>query len=135
MGLPSLMCGEWFATSYMVGVIWLIQAVHYPAFRFVEAARFPEFARFHQRRMSWIVAIPMCVELGFCFVNAVLFPGFRTALGLVLLLGIWGVTFLVSVPCHQRLLLGTDPRVIEKLISTNWWRTVLWSVRWVGMTA
>jgi len=50
-------------------------------------------------------------------------------LGLVLLLGIWVATAVLSVPCHHLLSLGHDVSVIERLINTNWVRTVLWTLR------
>jgi hypothetical protein len=50
-------------------------------------------------------------------------------LGLVMLAGIWLATALLSVPCHQQLALGYDADLIERLVATNWVRTVLWSLR------
>lgn len=42
---------------------------------------------------------------------------------------IWGSTFFLSVPCHSKLNLGYQKEVIEKLVSTNWVRTLLWTAR------
>ena len=48
-------------------------------------------------------------------------------LGLVV--AIWLSTFLVQVPLHNALAAGKDPLLIERLISTNWWRTGLWTLK------
>ena len=50
-----------------------------------------------------------------------------TILGLVgclLVVAVWLVTFLISVPCHKILASkGTDPRLLSRLINSNWVRT------------
>ena len=43
------------ATSVMVGVIWVIQLVHYPSFHFVELKQYTTFQRFHMARISYVV--------------------------------------------------------------------------------
>ena len=46
-----------------------------------------------------------------------------------LLLGlIWISTFLLQVPCHHELSKG-NIIVIDKLIKTNWIRTIAWSIK------
>ncbi|NIT98857.1 MAG: hypothetical protein GWN79_27120 [Actinobacteria bacterium] len=40
-----------------------------------------------------------------------------------------GSTVLVQVPLHRRLAEGHDRRTAERLIATNWVRTVAWSLR------
>jgi hypothetical protein len=47
--------------------------------------------------------------------------------GLVALL--WGVTFLVSVPCHAVLSQGFDASAHARLVDTNWIRTAAWTAR------
>ncbi|NIR37604.1 MAG: hypothetical protein GWN07_37935, partial [Actinobacteria bacterium] len=47
----------------------------------------------------------------------------------VLLAVALGSTVLVQVPLHRRLAEGHDRRTAERLIATNWVRTVAWSLR------
>jgi hypothetical protein len=47
---------------------------------------------------------------------------------LVAVLGAWGITFLVSAPCHRILQEGKKTQMIDRLVRTNWWRTLLWTV-------
>lgn len=40
----------------------------------------------------------------------------------------WAVTFLISAPCHRRLVReGKTDEVVDRLIRTNLWRTFAWS--------
>jgi hypothetical protein len=45
------------------------------------------------------------------------------------LAGVWASTFLLQVPCHDRLSRGWDEGVHARLVQTNWIRTVLWTAR------
>ena len=51
------------ATSVMVGVIWVIQLVHYPSFHFIEVNQYTTFQRFHMSRISYVVIPAMLTEL------------------------------------------------------------------------
>jgi hypothetical protein len=121
------------ATLFMTGVIWIVQAVHYPLFALVGRDGFGEYAREHQRRITPVVAVAMPVEA----VTAVLLlfatpAGVETGLlvlGAILLLPIWLSTALLQVPAHRRLSSGFDDTVAARLVQTNWLRTALWSAR------
>ena len=121
------------ATLFMTGVIWIVQAVHYPLFALVGRDGFGEYAREHQRRITPVVVVAMPVEA----VTAVLLlfatpAGVQRALlvlGALLLLPIWLSTVFLQVPAHRRLSSGFDDTVAARLVQTNWLRTALWSAR------
>ena len=46
-----------------------------------------------------------------------------------LLVLIWGSTFFIQVPLHEQLSLNGDPALIDQLVSSNWIRTISWSLR------
>ena len=48
--------------SIMVGVIWVIQLVHYPSFRFTDREKYVSFQIFHMRKISFIVMPVMVLE-------------------------------------------------------------------------
>lgn len=129
----ALLLAQAAATLFMTGVIWIVQAVHYPLFTRVGRDAFPEYAAGHQRRIGPVVGIAMPVEA----VTAVLLLFVTPAgvqegllvLGAILLLPIWLSTALLQVPAHRRLSAGYDDRTVAKLVTTNWLRTSLWSVR------
>ena len=51
------------STSLMVGVIWIIQLLHYPAFHFIEKENYTAFQDFHMNRVSFIVVPTMITEM------------------------------------------------------------------------
>jgi len=127
------------ATLYMVGLIWMVQMVHYPLFDGVGAAEFAAYEARHTRGMTGIVLPPMVVELATAVLLIVALPSARAAgaavpmwmgwAGLGLVIFLWGVTFALSVPQHVKLGGGFDPRAYRLLVDTNWLRTAAWTLR------
>lgn len=114
---------------FMCGLIWLVQLVHYPSFRFVDKKNWLEFEKFHIRYISWIVMPVMFGELITAVLLGLFFKDALSILNLCLFLLIWLSTITLSMPSHKKLSVKHDPREIEKLIKTNWPRTILWSLR------
>jgi hypothetical protein len=46
-----------------------------------------------------------------------------------LLAVIWLSTVFLQVPCHNRLVSGFDQATYERLVNSNWIRTIAWSLR------
>lgn len=113
----------------MTGLIWMIQMVHYPAFHYVDRTQFAAFSVFHSRRISWIVMPIMLLELAAAVALLIESPNWVWWTNGVLLVAIWLSTFFLSVPLHARLAEGYSEAVTDRLIYTNWPRTVLWTVR------
>lgn len=117
----------------LLGLIWTIQLVHYPTFRFVDPERFVAFEAFHQRQITLVVAPLMLIELGTAVALVWCRPaGLSPTLVLLaagLVASIWLVTFTVQVPLHNRLAAGPDGAAMEALVRTNWVRTALWTAR------
>ncbi len=124
--LPIL---ELISALYLSGVIVFVQLVHYPLFAELSSQSFIRYQELHQQRTSYVVIIPMCVEF-FCAAFLTLtYTGTLRILALALLLVIWGSTFFIQVPIHKQLLNGYNQRLISKLVSTNWLRTICWPLR------
>lgn len=122
-------------TWFLVGLIWVIQVVHYPSMHFVAPERFAAFERQHTRRMGWIAAPSMLLE-GFLAVTlmaiAASFPlRFFAGLGLALGAVNWISTFWIQVPLHDQLQAGKNTDTIDRLVKTNWIRTSAWTGRGV----
>jgi hypothetical protein len=121
------------ASVGMFGVIWIVQVVHYPLMRFVSGLEFARFETAHRMRISWVVGPLMAVE-GVCVLAFL----FAAPAGLTWWLP-WagagaeavaiGTTVLVSAPLHERLNAHFDPATLDRLIATNWIRTVAWTAR------
>jgi len=125
------------STWYMVGLIWLIQLVHYKLFDRVGRDVFAAYAVEHARLITPIVGIPMLVEIataGYLVVTppAGVDKGFLTT-GFAMVLLLWAATAFLSVPCHNILAGGFDSVAYQRLVGTNWIRTILWSARGVLM--
>jgi hypothetical protein len=121
------------ATIYLVGLIWCIQAVHYPLMSHIENRQFVDFHRRHNLRISSIVILPMVFEL-LASVTLAVFPPSGVApslplLGLGLTAVIWISTFGIQVPLHRNLADGFNADVHRLLVRRNWVRTLSWSVR------
>jgi uncharacterized membrane protein len=126
----SLLVIHLVACAFMTGLIWVIQLLHYPAFAQVDESQFADFHRQHSTRITWIVAPVMTLELGtgiglLFFSSAAGF--FATNISLIILT--WLATGILSVPCHQILSERQDLRTIQKLVTSNWLRTILWTLR------
>lgn len=115
-------------------LIWVVQLVHYPSFQFIDKEQFADFHIHHTRSISFIVLPLMLLELGIAAV-LVLQHGFHWTylIPLIMVLLIWASTFLIQVPDHNRLATGKDLQVVNRLVLTNWIRTVLWTVKAVWL--
>lgn len=123
---------------FLTGLIWTIQVVHYPLFSFV-GDRFCDYEDRHRRRIGYIVGPTMIVELATAVLlvwrrpEYVSFGVAVTSLGLVLM--IWISTALLQAPCHQTLSQGFDAATERRLTTTNWIRTIAWTLRALLLTA
>lgn len=124
--------------ALMTGVIWFVQLVHYPLFRYVGVQDWQNYHQRHTVQVTWLVAPLMLTELvtaiGLFFAapfisHDVLF------LNMGLLLLAWLSTAFVQVPLHRRLSSEVSPqsKLITLLVNTNWVRTISWSLRLVVM--
>ncbi|TWU66969.1 hypothetical protein [Crateriforma conspicua] len=123
------------STWYMVGLIWVIQIVHYAMFDQVGEQNFQRYAVDHARRITPVVGIPMLIELATSAYLVYRPPPqlsvFWLWVGLVMVGLIWLSTAAIQVPCHDQLGRGFDADVCRHLVHSNWIRTVLWSARGV----
>ena len=119
----------------MVGVIWVVQVVHYPMLATMSELRPATAAADHQRRISWVVGPLMAAEGVTALIllvdrpTSMGWPSAWLAAGLlaVALLS----TVLVQVPLHARLADGHDEVAARQLVRTNWIRTAAWTGRGV----
>ncbi len=134
MQLPNIvLIANLLSTFYMVGLIWMVQIVHYPLFAKVAKDEFVSYQLSHQTLITPVVGLPMLIEL----LGAILLIWFRpraipdglvyVALALVILM--WASTAFIQIPCHETLTQGFDATVHSRLVNSNWIRTLGWTVR------
>ena len=118
-----------FCTFALTGLIWTIQWVHYPSFRFIRPEDFQKFHTFHSASISTVVAPLMVIELTTAALYCAFMPSTLNYVNFALVVAVWKVTAFVSVPLHHKLSKSYDVKVIEKLVKTNWIRTLLWTIK------
>ena len=121
------------ATWFMAGVIWIVLVVHYPLFAGVGELGYARYQTEHMRRITWVVGPAMVVE---ALTGLWLWWELRTALLTALTVAgvlVWLSTALLQVPQHRRLTVRFDRDAHARLVRSNWVRTLLWSLRGVGV--
>lgn len=120
------------ATWAMVGFIWTIQVLQYPLMAEVPQEGFTRFEAVHQRRVTVVIALfgPLEVVMAalvFLTVDAV--PAWLSFGSGSVLAAIWASTAFYYAPLHARLADGFDESLHRSLVTTNWLRTIAWTVR------
>ena len=123
------------STWAMFGIIWFAQIVHYPLFSKVGTESFNAYQYSNLRRTVFIVIPLQMVELVTALLLVWRIPAGLTPaqvwINLVLIGITWISTATLQVPNHQKLARGFVQKTHDILVSTNWIRTVAWSVRGV----
>jgi hypothetical protein len=121
------------ATLMMTGLIWFVQIVHYPLFAVVGTHQFWHYQRAHSRFTSWVVGPIMLIEaataVGLVSFAPQAVPVWAAWSGVGLVAVIWLSTVALQIPCHSSLAVGFDAMTHERLVRTNWIRTVGWTLR------
>ena len=117
--------------SILLGIILMTQFVNYPLLDSYNE----NFHKIHQnymKRMGYVVGPIMVLE--FLIISFLFLANFENKVTVAMFLItclIWLSTFLIQVPIHQDLTNKKEKKLIQRLINTNWIRTVLWSVKLV----
>lgn len=129
--LNSVLIANIFCSFALFGLIWCVQMVHYPFFLRSDQINFIEHIAFHKNRISFIVVPLMITELVTSGILAFLSEqhAVLNIFGFIIIILIWLVTFTIQVPLHGKLSNGYDKPAAQKLIKTNWIRTILWSFK------
>lgn len=120
------------ATVWLAGMIWTVQVVHYPLFALVGEDGFSAYAAAHTTRISLLLLGPWAVQ-GVTTAWVLLsrprgVPWWMVLAAAAAAAATVVVTVAVSVPQHDVLGDGFDAHAHARLVWTNWWRTLAWSV-------
>ncbi|HBE72205.1 MAG TPA: hypothetical protein DDW52_29065, partial [Planctomycetaceae bacterium] len=109
-------------------LIWLVQLIIYPSFRYVEPASFVTWHSRYTNLISFFVGPLLLVQLGvygWLCVNVGLAAHWVNLCIVVLLCA---STAFLSVPNHSALhKKGYSKDIIDRLVFTNWPRTIGWT--------
>jgi len=113
----------------MCVVLWLVQLVIYPSFLRVEPSELIAWHKAYTLRVSFVILPLMFGQLALSILSVVGDASILEWTAFAFVLVCWILTFFVSVPLHRKIEQNDITRETrQKLITTNWLRTILWSV-------
>jgi len=112
----------------LVILIWLVQLVIYPSFKFYDSINLFKFHKTYKTRVA-IVVMPLMVGQLFIYSYLLIVqPTLFNILGFCTVMLLWGVTFFQFVPLHGKISNEMiSEKILNQLINRNWLRTFLWS--------
>ena len=115
--------------SLLFMLILLVQLIIYPAFHNINVEVFSEWHHSYMQKISIIVGPLMLIQPVIIISQCLTHYTFLFYLSIIMILIVWIVTFIYSVPCHNLLQQeGYDKVIVDKLIITNWLRTIPWMI-------
>lgn len=115
--------------SLLFMLILLVQLIIYPAFHNINVEVFSEWHHSYMQKISIIVGPLMLIQPVIVISQCLTQNTFLCYLSIIMILIVWIVTFIYSVPCHNLLQQeGYDKVIVDKLIITNWFRTIPWMI-------
>ena len=109
-------------------LIWLVQLIIYPSFHVVDLQHFKAWHNKYTGLITIFVAPLMFAQTGIYAWATMTDSSWLTKANLGLVIATWLATFILSVPCHDRLQRqGPDEDTIRRLVKTNWIRTATWN--------
>lgn len=128
--MKELILLQFIATFLMTGIIWFVQVVHYPLFLQVPIEAREEYCKKHMRRTTIVVIPLMLLEVVTAIMLCIfLWGSIFWLVNLVFILFIWISSFFIQVPLHYKLVSGGDSKIVDRLVTGNWIRTILWTIR------
>ena len=116
-------------------LIWLVQVIIYPGFHRIPRERFPDYHRWYVVRIGIFVMPLMLAELlvtaAWLWTGCDMIPASISAAAVAV---VWLSTATLQVPIHRRLQHGRDTDLIQRLVASNWIRTVAWSIKALVVT-
>lgn len=107
----------------------MVQLIIYPSFHAIDDDLFSSWHRRYVGVIGMIVIPLMFVQAGCIALQLLTSLDWTIILSATAVLGAWLVTFTASAPSHRKLQQeGKDPKIINRLIHTNWLRTVCWII-------
>ena len=112
--------------SILVGVILMTQILSYPLLLKLGIGNFYNYYNSYTKRISFIVIPLMIFEVLLSIILNIILNNFYLFASNILLFVVWGSTFFIQVPIHNKLSSNHSYVLINKLIYTNWIRTIAW---------
>lgn len=112
----------------LVVLIWMVQCIVYPSFLEIREERLQAWHARYLPAIGRIVGPLMLLQVAVILLQVISSGRIVDLVSGFLVLAIWVCTAVFSVPCHRKIEQGRgDRKVLQRLVITNWPRTVLWS--------
>lgn len=132
MEIPLLLINS-AATFYLLGLIWMTQLCQYPSFLCFRDEDFPRNHDKYRVGAALAATVPMVLEAASAGLLLIYRPEvvrpWEAWSGAAAVLLVWGSTFFLQVPLHEKLSAGYDASAVRRLSATNWVRTAGWTFR------
>lgn len=110
----------------MLVLIWLVQLVIYPSFKFYEKEGLKMWHKKYVTRIAYVVMPLMIGQLSLAIVEVFTEFNLFSLIVLLLITLVWMSTFFQFVPMHNQISFGgIDETILDGLIHKNWLRTSL----------
>lgn len=115
---------------FMLGLCWFVQVVHYPLFKEISIEDFSAYEK--KNFVTGYITVPvMIIEIFTGLILLYFNLDLLHVFNVVFLAIIWLSTAIYQVPIHLKLTKEPSLKLINRLIKTNWTRTISWTVRMV----
>ena len=112
----------------LVVLIWLVQLVIYPSFRFYPKEQLIRWHDIYTQRVTYVVLPLMLGQLVLASIQFYSSINWYSSSSIALIAAAWAATFLVFVPLHARIAAGNfETQDLGNLVLWNWWRTLIWT--------
>ena len=128
--MKAIFLGYVALSGYNAGVLWAMQLMHYPLYSLIGEAEFERYIVANNRAAIAAAIVPAVASIIgaalLCWRRPAAVPLAAAALALVLALGVLASSLLWQAGIHAELARhGKSLALIERLVATNWVRTVL----------
>ena len=127
--MNNLFLFNFLVTSFMFGLIVTTQIVNYPLFSIVKSNNFSNYHSFYVNKISFIVIPVMLIEFLISILLISLYNSYLINFNFVLMVLIFLTTYLIQVPIHNAIKIKSNRLLFDKLIKTNWIRTIFWFLK------
>jgi len=116
----------------LVVLIWIIQLIVYPSFRFYKIENLIIWHRKYTRLIGYIVGPLMLLQLGLTIFYTTQEINPINVISLLIISAIWMSTFFQFIPIHNGISKGqVTKEMLISLVNKNWLRTFLWTLLFV----
>ena len=110
-------------------LIWIVQLTIYPSFQFMSSEQLIQWHAKYTERMAWIAGPLILFQTTIISIQIVLEISIINILSGIIVGVTWILTYFVSIPLHRTISEDGGSLVeLNKLVNTNWYRTICWSV-------